>query len=206
MKLYLSSYRLGNNPEKLIKLVSGNKKVAVIANAMDFLDGLERNKCIEQEINDLTKLGLIAEDLDLRDYFNKKNKLKNKLDTYGAVWVRGGNTFILRRAMSQSGLDKLLKEKNHDPDFVYAGYSAGVCVLSPSLHGLELVDNSIRIPERYLSETIWDGLDIVKFSFAPHYRSDHPESKAVDKEVEYFIKHKIPFKTLRDGEVLVIDS
>lgn len=206
MKLYLSSYRLGNHPEKLIKLISGNKKIAVIANAMDFLDGFERDKYVKQEINDLAKLGLIAEDLDLRNYFNRQNKLKDKLDTYNAVWVGGGNVFILRRAMSQSGLNKLLKEKKHAPDFVYAGYSAGVCVLSPSLRGLELVDNPNRIPERYLPQIIWEGLDIIDFSFAPHYRSDHPESKAVDEEVEYFIKHKITFKTLRDGEVIIIDS
>lgn len=41
MKLYLSSYRLGNSPEKLIKLFGADKKVAVISNAMDFAYDLE---------------------------------------------------------------------------------------------------------------------------------------------------------------------
>lgn len=206
MKLYLSSYRLGNRPEELAKLILGNKRVAVIVNAMDFLDKKERDKCVKQEIDDLTKLGLIAEELDLRNYFNKQDQLKNKLNIYNAVWIRGGNVFILRRAMSQSGFDKLIKEKNKNSSFVYAGYSAGICVLAPNLHGLELVDNPQRVPEGYENKLAWEGLGLVGFAFAPHYKSEHPESKAVDKEVEYFIKNKIPFKTLRDDEVIIIDS
>jgi len=204
MKLYLSSYRIGNDPKKLIKLFSVNKKAAVVVNAMDFLDKLERNKSVKQEIDDLTKLGLIAEELDLRDYFDKSKYLSGKLDTYGLVWIRGGNTFILRRAMAQSGFDKLLKKKNEDPDFVYAGYSAGACVMSPNLYGLELVDNPHRIPPRYKPNVIWNGLGIIDFSIAPHYRSNHPESAVVEKIVEYYTRKKMPFKTLSDGEVIVV--
>jgi len=66
-----------------------------------------------------------------------------------------------------------------------------------------LVDDPNIIPQGYNSKIDWDGLDIVNFSFAPHYKSSHPESGNVDKEVEYFIKNKMPFKTLRDGEVVI---
>lgn len=204
MKLYLSSDRIGNDKKKLMELFSANKKAAVIANAMDFLEKSERDKSVEQEIDDLTDLGLIAEELDLRDYFDKSKDLNSKLNTYGLVWVRGGNTFILRRAMAQSGFDKLLKKKNNDPDFVYAGYSAGICVLSPTLCGLELVDNPHRIPAKYKSRVIWDGVGIIDFFIVPHYRSNHPESAAVEKVVEYYSQKKMTFKTLHDGEVIVI--
>jgi len=203
MKLYLSSYRLGNNPEKLVNLFSDNKKVAVIANAIDFVDDFQRKESTKQSITELRNLGLFPEEIDLRDYFEKQEELNIRLNNYAAVYVRGGNTFILRRAMLQSGFDNLIKEKDKDPNFIYAGYSAGICVLSPTLHGLELVDDPNIIPQRYNPEIVWNGLDIVNFSIAPHYKSDHPESGMVDKEVEYFIKHKIPFKTLRDGEVVI---
>lgn len=204
MKLYLSSYRIGNDKKKLMELFSVNKKAAVIANAMDFLEKSERDESVQQEIDDLTKLGLTAEELDIRDYFDKSKDLNSKLNTYGIVWVRGGNTFILRRAMAQSGFDKLLKKKNKDPNFVYAGYSAGVCVLSPTLRGLELVDNPYRIPEKYKANVIWDGVGIVDFFIVPHYRSNHPESAVVEKVVEYFTQKRMPFKTLRDGEAIVV--
>lgn len=206
MKLYLSSYRIGDNPKKLMELFSANKKAAVIANAMDFLEKSERDKSVQQEIDDLTKLGLTAEELDLRDYFDKSKDLNSKLNTYGIIWVRGGNAFILRRAMAQSGFDKLLRKKNKNPDFVYAGYSAGACVISPNLYGAELVDNPHRIPARYKSNVIWDGVGIINFFIVPHYRSNHPESAAVEKVVEYFTKKRMPFKMLRDGEVLVTKS
>lgn len=204
MKLYLSSYRIGNDKKKFVKLFSANKKAAVIANAMDFLEKSERDKSVQQEIDDLTKLGLTAEELDLRDYFDKSKNLNSRLNTYGLVWVRGGNTFILRRAMAQSGFDKLLKKKNKDPNFVYAGYSAGACVLSSTLRGLELVDNPHRIPEKYSSSVIWDGVGVIDFFIVPHYRSIHPESDAVEKVVEYFTQKKMPFKTLCDGETIVV--
>lgn len=203
MKLYLSSDRLGNAPEKLVELVSNNKNVAVIANAMDFVENLEREESVKREIEDLRNLGLFPEEIDLRDYFGKQKELSKKLNDYGAVWVRGGNTFVLNRAMIQSGFDKLIRERNNDQTFVYAGYSAGVCVLTPTLHGLELVDYPNIVPEGYSPEIIWEGLGIVDFSLAPHYRSDHPESERIEKVVEYFIKHKMPFKTLHDGEVIV---
>lgn len=203
MKLYLSSYRLGDNPEKLVRLFSENKKVAVIANAMDFVGNLEREESVRNSITELKNIGLFPEEVDLRYYFDKQKELSKKLNDYGAVYVRGGNTFILRQAMARSGFDKWIKNKNKDPNFIYAGYSAGICVLSSTLHGLELVDDPRIIPEGYNAKIIWDGLGIVDFSFAPHYKSDHPESGNVDKEVEYFIKHKMPFKTLRDGEVII---
>ena len=38
----------------------------------------------------------------------------------------------------------------------------------------------------------------------PHYKSDHPESEDIDKEVEYCDKNNIPYKTLRDGEVMIL--
>ena len=72
MKLYLSSFRLGNNPERLAGLLSSNKKAAVIINAMDFLENEIRKEKLEKEIEDLRSIGIMGEELDLRDYFGKK--------------------------------------------------------------------------------------------------------------------------------------
>jgi dipeptidase E len=46
----------------------------------------------------------------------------------------------------------------------------------------------------------------VPFCLAPHYRSDHFESKLIEKSVEYFIENKIPFIALHDGEALLLDT
>lgn len=57
------------------------------------------------------------------------------------------------------------------------------------------------LPEGYSTEPIWDGLGLVPFCIAPHYRSDNPESELIDKTVEYYIENRLPFIALHDGEV-----
>lgn len=206
MKLYLSSYRLGNNAKELVGMVGKNKKAAIIINALDFSTDIERKKAtIAREITDLESLGFKPEVLDLKKYFGNFNKLKNNLSPYGLLWVIGGNVFLLRKAMESSGMDKWLVERKNDESFVYAGYSAGACVLSPSLEGMEIVDDPGVKVRGYSNNTIWRGIGIINWSFVPHYKSDHPESEKVDKEIEYFINNKVLFKALRDGEV-IIDS
>lgn len=204
MKLYLSSYRLGDHPEQLAELVGGNKKVAVIPNAVDFSTDLERlAKGREREADDLRAIGLDPEELDLREYFGRPEELEAKLKEYGLIWARGGNSFILRRAMRRSGLDGILRKLVRDDDIVYGGYSAGVSVIGPTLKGVELVDDPAIVPEGYESEIIWDGVGLVDFSFAPHRQSDHPESATMEKVVEFYKKNNMPFRGLKDGEVII---
>lgn len=205
MKMYLSSFRLGNHPEQLQDLIGVNKKVAVIANSIDFGNDLERRKAgVQREIDDLIKLGLLPEELDLRNYFDRPQELEGKLSEYGSLWVRGGNTFILRRAFRQSGMDDWLIRQRGNRELVYAGYSAGVCVLSPTLRGLELVDDPTIVSDGYSQETIWEGLGLISFAFAPHFESPgHPETEAVGREVEYYKKAGIEYRALHDGEVII---
>jgi len=205
MKLYLSSYGFGNDPGILAAIVGDNKKAAVIANARDTGDVERRNESVQRELEGLTKLGFKPEELDLRDYFDNK-QLHNKLPEYGLLWVLGGNSFILRRAMVQSSFDSAVKELIDSDKLVYAGYSAGSCVVTPDLHGIELVDDPNVVPEGYNSQIIWEGMGLVDFAIAPHYRSDHPESAAIETVVDYFKEHDIPYKALQDGQVILANN
>ncbi len=207
MKFYLSSYHLCNEPSRLSALRAKNSKVAVVQNALDASTDLERRKSVlEREFADLKAIGLFPEELDLRGFFGKVADLEKRLDEFGYLWVAGGNTFVLRRAFSSSGLDSILHQKLHEDDFVYSGYSAGICVLTPTLKGIHLADEPEAMPNGYSCETIWTGLGLIPFCIAPHYKSDHSESPLIDKSVEYFIHHKIPFVALHDGEALILDS
>ena len=49
MKLYLSSYKFGDDPNKLAQLASSNKRIALIANALDFSNDTERRLASEQK-------------------------------------------------------------------------------------------------------------------------------------------------------------
>jgi dipeptidase E len=201
MKLYLSSYRVGNRGAELAEMLGPRKHLAVVRNAVDFSSDEVRHRIgRERELADLAALGISSCDLDLRDYFGSPQLLRHDLGEYSGLWVVGGNTFVLRRAMALSGLDTALRERVDDDRFTYAGYSAGACVLSPTLRGIHLADQPEMTPPGYTGDVIWDGLGLIPFCIAPHFRSDHPESPLIERVVEYFVAAGISFITLRDGE------
>lgn len=207
MRLYLSSYKLGNKTVILKQwLASSNKKVGYIPNAFDFtgMPPENRIKHMDFDINELKILGFTVEVVDLRDYFGRKDALRKKLHSLNMLWVSGGNTFVLRQAMRLSGFDELIHELQQRDDFVYGGYSAGCCVLSFTLKGLQTVDDSSNYPYEGFKETIWEGLGLLDYLFLPHFDSDHPESEDINKEVVYCTENSIPFKTVRDGEVVTL--
>ncbi len=206
MKFYLSSYRVGNEVAVLKKFLV-LKKVGYIPNAGDFTkaDPIISGEVTERDMKDLRELEIEVELLDLRMYFGKKDALREKLKELHGIWIRGGNTFVLRQAMKLSGLDELLvQELRNREDFVYAGYSAAGCVLSPSLQCYQIVDDPTETPYPDCKEVMWDGLGLIDFAFMPHFDSDHGESADIDKEIELCEKMKIPFKAVRDGEVLIL--
>jgi len=206
MKLYLSSYFLGDDPTKFAELFGKNKKVAIIMNAADIFGPAKRPDYLKKEIASLAKIGLEGEELDLRDYFNDPMVLATKLQQYGGVWVMGGNSFVLRRAMYQSGFDQIAPELVLNDHLVYGGFSAGAVVATKTLEGIEIVDDPKQLPEGYDSKIIWEGLGFYDESIAPHFKSDHPESAAIDKVVTYFEEKEMSYAALHDGEVIVVKT
>ena len=153
----------------------------------------------------MTDLGLVAQELDLRDLSPATAAVA--LERYDIVWLRGGNVFMLRYALAASGADVELARRLQDDSLLYAGYSAGPCVLGPSLRGLDAVDAPAAVEETYGQPPIWDGLGLLEFSIVPHYDSpDHPESAALGRVADEYRRRGTPHRTLRDGEVLVIDG
>jgi len=208
MKIYASSFRLCSNPTRLRGLFANSTRVAVISNALDFSSDIaRRDRGVAAELTALSRLGLQPKVVDLRDFFGSPDATQSMLQDFDGVWVLGGNVFTLRRAFRYTGLDRLLGEiAKSDVPFVYAGYSAGSCILGPTLDGIHLVDPPELPAEGYAAEIIWEGLSLLPFSIAPHFKSNHPESSMIDGVVEYFEAHGLPYRTLRDGESIVISN
>ena len=207
MKYYLSSYKFGDKVEKLKNILPQGAKIGHINNSRDWTTGSPeiRNNHLKEEMEFLDNLGFISEHLDLKNYFGNENKLRDKIASLDGIWVCGGNAFVLRQAMKLSGFDNIFKELQNRDDFFYGGYSAGICILSDSLKYIQFVDNPNNFPYKDITETIWEGLNLFNFGILPHYNSEHPESEEIGREVKRCINNKWLFKTLRDGEVIIIE-
>ena len=208
MKLYLSSFRLGNHPQRFLDPHAPNKRVAVIQNAQDhWTDPVKRKTWLDREFDDLRGLGLAPVDLDLRKFFGQQEELRKEISRFAYCWVMGGNCFVLRRAYAQCGFDVILQESAKEREgLIYGGYSAGVCVMCPTLDGIHLADEPELNPAGYTGEVIWNGLGLYPYCIVPHYRSDHFESEMMEGVVDHLIHHKTPFITLHDGEAVAFDT
>lgn len=206
MRLYLSSYRTQETAHHLLDLAGGPCRAVVISNAVDMIPLAERQayaRKIHDPVVELRDAGLDAADLDLRDYFDAPAALERDLADIGLVWAVGGNAFLLRRALRQSGLDALLARRLADDSLAYSGWSAGACVAGSTLRGLDLMDEPELITPGYDREIIWEGMGLVDFAIVPHFASDHAEAQAADRAAAYLTANAIPHRTLRDGEAIL---
>jgi len=208
VRLYLSSFRMGDHPEHLAALVGEDgRRAAIIANAMDDAPPEVRRAGVELELAALADLGFDAAELDLRGYFDQEQRLRHDLAGVGLAWLRGGNAFLLRYALYRSGADVVFRELLAADALIYAGYSAGPCVLSPSLRGLELVDDADAVTRIYGTQPLWDGLALLREAFVPHFQSPgHPETAAIELVVARYRAEGIAYRTLHDGQALLVNG
>jgi len=205
MRLYLSSFEMGSHPERLVALASRGTRASIVVNALDNFP-YARQEWLARQRETLEALGFVQEELDLRNFFDSPERLASALAGRGLIWINGGNAFLLRRAMRQSGFDSVARALLSSDTIVYAGFSAAVCCAAPTLRGIELVDNPREVPKGYMNDTVWDGLGLIDHSIAVHYGSTGAQGAAIERTITYWQSHNMRYITLRDGEVLVVDG
>jgi len=203
MRLFLSSDRLTHLPPSLLDLVGPAAHVAVVANAND-APGVDRREMVASEIALFTSRGCSAHELDLRDHFDAPAGIDRVLEGIDLVWMMGGNAFLLRRALRRSGLDAVLPDLVRAGTVTFGGYSAGAVVAGSTLRGIDLVDDPSEEAVGYGAAVVWAGLGLIDRAVAPHFDSDSPLSDAVGRAVAFHEQTGRPYRTLRDGEALVV--
>jgi dipeptidase E len=197
---------MGDCPERLSELARGGTRAAVIANATDVYPAPDRAEGVQRELDALGALGFEAEEFDLRRHFEISD-VHARLSEYDLVWVRGGDTFTLRYTLARSGADEALVSLLREDAIVYGGYSAGPCVLAPSLSGLEDVDNPEYVKLLYGEESPMTGLGVLDYCIVPHVSSPgHPGSALCDRLADRYREEGTPHRALRDGQVLIVDG
>ena len=196
---------MGHCPERLMDLTRGGRRAVVIANATDpYPEG--REEALDRELLALSDLGFEPKELDLREYFDRSG-VADALRLSDLVWIRGGDSFTLRYSLARSGADRELVQFIEDDALAYGGYSAGICVLAPTLRGIELADDPATVTRLYGADPIWDGLGVLDFCLVPHVDSPgHPETDDCNRIAEKYRADGTPHRALRDGQVLVIDG
>jgi dipeptidase E len=206
-KLYLSSYMIGDHADRLLSLVGGTGgRMAVITNALDYIpieDQLAHARTRFDPVAYFSNNGFDPSLVDLRVYFGRQEALASMLARHKVVWALGGNAFLLRRAMKLSGFDAAISDLL-DEGLTYSGWSAGACVAGDSLRAIALMDDPHQMAPGYPDmEPVWEGLDLVPFTVIPHHDSDHPEQSAAQRAVSWAEDNQVPYKALRDGEVIL---
>ncbi|HEU4607243.1 MAG TPA: Type 1 glutamine amidotransferase-like domain-containing protein, partial [Chitinophagaceae bacterium] len=183
-------------------------KVAVVTNAKDYKTPQEREVKVKELLEYLSDLGLRTTEVDLRKYFSNHAALEKTLKKYQAIWLAGGNVFLLRRALKQSGLDKILYDKVRKNELIYGGESAGAIVAGPTLKFSEMEgdeDDPQYIAEGYDSKVLWDGLNFVNYVPVPHYL-DSDYGADIDEYIERLNNAGIAHKNMTNAQAIIING
>ena len=122
---------------------------------------MEKERYRMQAMQNIRRIRFWCRTLDLRIILFKKQNLK-VFNRVKAFYVIGGNSFALRRAMRFSGFDELLVKYSEEADYLYAGYSAGICVLSKDMSAVSIMDEPENNPYGSGSAPIYEGIDFIK--------------------------------------------
>ncbi|MEU0540999.1 Type 1 glutamine amidotransferase-like domain-containing protein [Nocardia sp. NPDC005978] len=205
MRLFLSSYRFGAHADRLLAMIGEPGRVAVIANACDAWPSAWQS-AVTSDLFPLRRMGFAPEVVDLREYVGRAAALERTLTGFPLVWVRGGNTFVLRAQFARSGADVVLTRLLERDALVYAGYSAGACVMTPDLHGLESMDDPGEVRTACGVEPRWDGLGLVDRPIVPHLDSPTDPDGLSRKLVRDYLAAGTPHWALTDDHVVVVDG
>ena len=197
MKLFLSSVGIPQ-PAAYRELFANKQtmRIGLIANAWGTYPAGKREPFISQTTTQLTTLGATVQPLDLLDYAGKQGKLQKALQSLDGLWVTGGNSFYLNWAAHQAGMQYIIGALCRD-GLVYGGESAGAILATPTLHGVEFVDDANDAPE-----VLWDGLGLISFGLVPHWGNPKYAELLAScrQEMEKHVKAKI----LTDTQCLVV--
>jgi peptidase E len=122
---------------------------------------------------------------------------KAKMDSCNILMITGGKLIDCANNLKTSGLDSAVLQFLQRDNFIYAGFSAGAMILTPSIR---LADFG-KSYENSESKTNWQGLNIVDFEIFPHFVPE--EDNSALKEYRKSSPNEV--RPLTDEEFIVID-
>jgi dipeptidase E len=207
MRLFISSYRAGRHDEELRQFIGKIDKIAVITNAKDYKTSNDREVKVTENFDWWRSIGLEPTEIDLRPYFHKPGAEK-LLKKHNFIWLAGGNVFLLRRALSYTGIDRYFYDAVRKNEIILGGESAGAIIMGPTLKYSEVEndseDSQYYVTEGYDKKIIWGGLHLIDYVPVPHV--DSPGYIGIDEYIKNLEKDVIPYKKMTDDQAIIING
>lgn len=146
--------------------------------------------------NSLENEGYDFEELDIEG--KNKDDLREVLKDKNAVYVEGGNTFYLLKAVRESGFDTVIKELI-EKGMVYIGSSAGSYIACPTIE-MATWKKPGEEKENF-GVTDLTGMNLVPFLVKAHYDPDQDELLK-----EKISQSKYETKVLKDGQAFLVEG
>lgn len=147
---------------------------------------------VEKDRRELIASGFKIEEVDIEG--KSEPLLREILSKFDVIFVEGGNTFYLLKAVKESGFDKVVKELIQK-GIVYVGVSAGTIISGPSIETSTWLGNDSNI----VGLKDLTAMNLVDFNFVVHY-----EQKQENLISNKIAQSKYPLKTLTDKQAVVV--
>jgi dipeptidase E len=128
--------------------------------------------------------------------------LRKALDETDGIFIGGGNTFRLLKALQDLELIEPIRQKVHS-GAPYIGSSAGSNVAGPTIKTTK--DMPIVQPRSF------DSLGLVPFQISPHFQDPDPNSRHMgetqeERIVQFLEENDTPVVGMREGAWLVVEG
>ena len=173
----------------------------------DFLGDVKRVLFVPYALHDRDKYAAQArarfEKMGYRlDSIHTTNTPSGAMRETQAIFIGGGNTFRLLKALYDHDLVEAIRERVHD-GMLYIGSSAGSNVAAPTIRTTN--DMPIVQPPSF------DALGLVSFQINPHYldadpNSTHKGETREERLIQFLEENETPVIGLRDGAMLRIEK
>ncbi len=167
-------------------------KIAWVTTAKNGATGTDY---MQKHYERMNKMPFEYEEIDIEG--KNQDELRELLAEKDVIYMHGGNTFYLMRAIKESGFQEVLEELM-EKGVLYSGTSAGAYVACPSLEMCLWKETTKYFPEENQG---LEGMGLVPFLVSVHFEQQHKE--ATDKGMA-----KTDLKTfvLTDAQALYIED
>jgi len=183
--------------EKGLEMLIGPNKPLRLAHVTTAQKGVDNKEYIKNHQKKLTELGYNFEELDIEG--KNEIKLREILQNKDAVWVDGGNTFYLLKAVKETGFDRVIRDLI-GKGLIYFGSSAGSLIVCPTIETSLWKISEKDIKNNYGLKDL-TGLNLVPFLLRVHYK---PEQKNLLEEKVKEIKY--PIRILQDNQAFLVQG